>query len=199
MVTDINQLDLEKKYTYADYLTWQFDEMVELIRGKVFRMSPAPSEAHQWVVGAMHAQIFMYLKGKNCKSYPAPFDVRLELPIDKQTDKKNDTVVQPDICIICDLSKIDKSGCKGAPDLIIEILSKGTARKDLTEKYKLYEHAGVKEYWIVRPYEQTVSPFLLDDQGSYQAMRDTPFVHGEKVPVGIFPGFEVDLGEVFGG
>lgn len=197
MITDINQLDLEKKYTYADYLTWQFDEMVELIRGKVFRMSPAPSTGHQRASSRLLSQIDRYLSGKSCEWFHAPFDVRLPLPSSQKTKTKLDTVVQPDLCVICDPSKIDEKGCNGAPDWVIEILSKGTARKDLTEKYKLYEHAGIKEYWIVRPYEQTVSPFMLDDQGVYQAVRNTPFVLDEKVPVGIFPGFEVDLKEVF--
>ena len=124
MVTDINDLDLTKRYTYNDYLTWQFDEMVELIRGRVFRMSPAPLSAHQLISMEISGQIYDYLKGKKCKVVTAPFDVRLPLPPDRQTDAKIDTVVQPDICVICDLSKIDRRGCLGAPDWVIEILSK---------------------------------------------------------------------------
>lgn len=197
MITDINQLDLEKSYTYSDYLSWQFDEMVELIRGKVFKMSPAPSTEHQRISRKILLKVGNYLEGKTCELFDAPFDVRLALPSSKKTKDKIDTVVQPDLCVICDPAKIDEKGCQGAPDWIIEILSKGTASKDLTEKYKLYEHAGVKEYWIVRPYEQSVSPYLLDSEGVYQAVRKTPFVKGEKVPVAIFPGFEIDLSKVW--
>lgn len=197
MITNIEDLDLSKRYTYADYLTWQFDEMVELIRGKVFRMSPAPSARHQWVSAELHYQIMGYLKGKPCKAFAAPFDVRLPLPPDQQKTDKIDTVVQPDITVVCDRQKLDAQGCKGSPDWIIEILSSGTATKDLTDKYTLYQHAGVREYWIVHPSEQTVIPYRLDESGQYQLIRKTPFVREERVPVGIFPDFEIDLSEVF--
>lgn len=196
MITKIEQLDLSKRYTYADYLTWQFDEMVELIRGKVYRMSPAPSTYHQDLSGNIHGLIWNYLKGKSCKVYHAPFDVRLPLPPKYQSDGKLDTVVQPDISVICDLSKIDSKGCQGPPDWIIEILSKGTATKDLTEKFELYQHAGVKEYWIVSQ-DGTVIPYRLNKTGKYQALRTNPFTSNEIVPVGIFEDFEVDLSEVF--
>ncbi len=197
MITDINQLDLTKKYTYADYLTWQFEEMVELIRGKVFRMSPAPNRFHQEVSSELHLIIGTYLRKKKCKVYHAPFDVRLPLPPTQQKKKKIDTVIQPDISIICDLSKLDIQGCNGAPDWIIEILSKGTAQKDLKDKFEIYQHAGVREYWIVHPTEGTVLPYRLDETGKYQLFRQTPFTQEEVVPVGVFPGFEVDLGVVF--
>ena len=198
MITDIDQLDLDKRYTYADYLTWEFSEMVELIRGKVFRMSPAPNTEHQRVSRKLIVKIGSYLQGKTCELFAAPFDVRLPLPPKRQTGTKIDTVVQPDICVICDPAKIDEHGCNGAPDWIIEILSKGTAQKDLNEKFDLYQHAGVQEYWIVRPDEQTVVPYLLDENGLYQALQPKPFVRMESVPVGVFPGFEVELEEVFG-
>ena len=197
MITDINQLDLDKRYTYADYLTWQFDEMVELIRGKVFRMSPAPSTGHQAISRNLTMQIGEYLEDKPCQFFYAPFDVRLPLPPAKRSASKIDTVVQPDICIICDPSKIDDQGCNGAPNWIIEILSKGTAHKDLNEKFELYQHAGVQEYWVVHPSEQTVIPYRLDSEGQYQLIRKTPFVREEKIEVGVFPDFEMDLSVVF--
>lgn len=197
MITDIEELDLSKRYTYADYLTWQFDEMVELIRGKVFRMSPAPSTGHQAISRNLLILIGTYMDTRLCSVYHAPFDVRVPLPPAQQAAGKINTVVQPDLCIICDPDKIDAQGCEGAPDWIIEILSKSTARKDLTEKYDLYQHAGVREYWIVHPSEQTVIPYRLDDAGQYQLIRNTPFVREERIPVGIFPGFELDLSEVF--
>ncbi len=197
MVTNINQLDLNKRYTYADYLTWQFDDMVELIRGKLFRMSPAPSRLHQKVSSNLQGLIWLFLRGKQCEVFHAPFDVRLPLPIRNQVNKDIDTVVQPDICVVCDPSKLDYQGCNGAPDWIVEILSPGTSKKDLTEKYDIYQHAGVCEYWVAHPHEGTLLVYLLDEQGQYQLLRQTPFTKGEKVPVGIFPGFEIDLGEVF--
>ncbi len=200
MITDISQLDLNKKYTYADYLTWQFEDRVELIRGKVSRMSPAPNLSHQKISSNLHVVIGSYLRNKSCMIFSAPFDVRLPLPVDQQTPDKIDTVVQPDLFIICDPSKLDTQGCNGAPDWIIEILSPATSKKDLTEKFDIYQHAGVQEYWVVYPSEKTVSVFQLDTSGAYQLARITPFVEVEVVPVGVFEddGFEVDLGEVFG-
>ena len=197
MITDINQLDLSKRYTYADYLTWQFDEMVELIRGRVFRMSPAPNTSHQSISGELYFQIRQFLNPNTCRVFHAPFDVRLALPKKRQTANKIDTVVQPDLCIICDPSKIDERGCNGAPDWIIEILSASTATKDLTEKFDLYQHAGVKEYWIVHPNEQTIIPYQLDHKGVYQLLRKTPFTREEKIPVGVLQAFELNLGEIF--
>jgi len=197
MITNINQLDFSKKYTYADYLTWQFDDVVELIRGKIYKMSPAPSSPHQSISIELAYQIKHFLRGKNCKAFHAPFDVILPLPAEKRTSQKVNTVVQPDLCVICDLSKITHKGCTGAPDWIIEILSKGTAKKDITEKFDVYQNAGVKEYWLVHPGEETVLAYTLNEDGTYQLIRQTPFVSGEKVPVSILEGFEIDLGEVF--
>lgn len=196
MITDINDLDLNKRYTYADYLTWQFDEMVELIRGKVFRMSPAPGRLHQEISGNLYGAIWTHLRGKDCKVFSAPFDVRLELPPKQQNASKINTIVQPDISVICDASKLDAQGCNGAPDWIIEILSPATAKKDLNDKYSLYEHAGVKEYWIVHPTDGTIIPYLLDEQGQYQLLRKRPFVKEEMIPVGVL-NFEINLAEVF--
>ena len=148
MITDINQLDLSKQYTYADYVNWQFDELVELIRGKVVRMSPAPNTLHQSCSGNLHGLIWSYLRDKSYQAFTAPFEVRLPLPLTQQTDDKINTVVQPDLCVICDVEKLDERGCNGAPDWVIEILSKGTAQKDLKDKFEIYQHAGVREYWI---------------------------------------------------
>lgn len=198
MITNINQLDFNKRYTYADYLTWQFDDLVELIRGRIVRMAPAPGTLHQSSSSDLHIIIGSYLRDKPCKVFSAPFDVRLSLPTDQQNADKIDTVVQPDISIICDLNKLDERGCQGAPDWIIEILSKSTAQKDLNEKFNLYQHAGVREYWIVHPSEGTVLPFRLNATGEYEALRPNPYTSPEAVPVGIFPGFSVDLREVFG-
>ena len=193
MITDFNQLDLKKRYTYKDYLTWKFDELVELIKGKVFRMSPAPSTIHQLVSSSLNYLIYGYLRGKTCKVFSAPFDVRLPNPDDDTID----TVDQPDIVVVCDPNKLDYRGCKGAPDWVIEILSKGTSQTDLIDKFELYQAVGVQEYWIVHPIEETVLPYRLDDNGEYQLVRKTPFTRNETLSVGIFPGLEIELDEIF--
>ncbi len=196
MITRFEDLDLSKKYTYADYLTWQFSEMVELIRGRIFKMSPAPNLFHQEISANLFLKIGNYFNGKPCKVFHAPFDVRLPLPPGKVKNEQIETVVQPDISVICDLSKLDIRGCLGAPDWIIEILSPATASKDLREKFELYEFAGVREYWIVHPHEHTLLVYQLDEHGKYQGAQ-RPYVREDSVAVGAFPGFVMDLKDVF--
>ena len=162
MITDISQLDPNGTYTYADYLKWQFDESVELIKGKLHRMSPAPRRAHQKSVSQLLIDIGVYLNNKTCQVYTAPFDVRLPVRNERKSDELH-TVVQPDICVICDLSKLDDDGCLGAPDRIIEITSPRTAKNDFNEKYNLYEEVGVWEYWIIQPKEQTLYVYTLEE------------------------------------
>ncbi len=190
MLIHINQLDLSKTYTYTDYLKWQFKTRVELILGKVFKMSPAPSPIHQEVVSALNAALYHFLKEKDCKVFPAPFDVRLD-----RDQNGIHTVVQPDICVICDLTKIDERGCNGAPDLIIEIISPATARKDLHEKYDLYERSGVNEYWIIHPFERTLTTFRLQMNGTYQPGK--PLTEGDQVISSVIEGFTLNLSDVF--
>ncbi|MGA0560291.1 Uma2 family endonuclease [Larkinella sp. VNQ87] len=144
-----------KKYTYADYLTWQLvegrsDVSVELIKGKVARMSPAPKRIHQAISFNLSRILGQQLKGKSCRAYAAPFDVRLAT-LDVVTNESIETVVQPDLSVICDPAKLDDQGCMGAPDWIIEILSPGSLARDTKEKFDLYEENGVKEYWQGRP------------------------------------------------
>ena len=197
MIKDINQLDFKKRYTYADYLTWQFDEMVELIKGKIYKMSPAPGRRHQEVAGNLHLVIGNFLKKKPCQVFFAPFDVRLPLPPDQVTEDKINTVVQPDISVICDLNKLDDKGCNGAPDWIIEILSPGTSKKDYNEKFDLYQHAGVKEYWIVHPIDETVFAYTLNVEGNYENVHVKPFVKGERIESYVLEGLEINLEEIF--
>src|SRR5215217_1614082 len=148
-ITDINQLDLEGTYTYADYLLWRFEERLELIKGKIFKMSPAPNRRHQTILGHLHLPIGSFFKNHYCQVFLAPFDVRLPKKNQNTSDGKIYTVVQPDLCIICDESKLDDRGCLGAPDLIVEILSPGNSRKEMDNKFELYEECGVREYWLV--------------------------------------------------
>ena len=159
---DIKEPDLSGSYTYADYMTWEWEQRAELILGKIFKMSPAPSSGHQRILGNLYVPIWNYLQGKKCQAFLAPFDVRLPGPSKKDRDIV--TVVQPDICVICDSSKVDQRGCLGAPDWIIEILSKYTSAKDLNIKFDVYEASGVKEYWVVHPSEQTLLIYTLDEQ-----------------------------------
>lgn len=181
------------RYTYADYLTWQIDEMVELIKGKVFRQVAAPRRIHQEISGKIFNRLYNFLEGKKCMVYSAPFDVRL--PVKSKKHEDIDTVVQPDICVVCDPEKLDDLGCVGAPDLIVEILSPGNNKKELQNKYDVYEESGVKEYWIIHPNECTLIVNSLVD-GKYRASRI--FTHGDNVASQAVEGFVLDLEEVFG-
>jgi Uma2 family endonuclease len=194
-ITQLSQLDLEGQYTYADYVRWTFQERVELIKGFIRQMS-APSVRHQRISSKIQGPLWSYLRQQKCDVFTAPFDVRLALPKNRQTPEKIDTVVQPDICIICDRAKLDDRGCIGAPDLIVEILSPGNSRKEMREKYELYQEAGVKEYWVVFPSEQVLQRYILNESnGIYEAQL--PNVQGDLVGISFLPGFELDVEEVF--
>jgi Uma2 family endonuclease len=188
-------LDLNKRYTFADYLTWLDNIRRELIYGFVNSMTPAPSTLHQSISGQIYGLLWQYLRMGKCKVFAAPFDVRFPSNRDETSDDKIFTVVQPDICIVCDPAKLDDKGCIGAPDLIVEIISLSTAKKDIADKFKLYEENGVLEYWIVQPNDQTLTVFYLEN-GKYQ--HKGLYTKGSKVPVLIFDGdLIVDLDEVF--
>lgn len=194
MITKLSQLDLTKTYSYADYVTWKLNERVELLKGLIIKMSPAPSSQHQSISMNLAGIIFQHLKGKNCKVFSAPFDVRLINKRKSTTDKEITTVVQPDLCIICDLKKVDERGCLGSPDLIIEIVSKGNTKKELENKFDLYQENGVKEYWVVQPGDETVVVFDLI-RGKYQYRKI--YSNDGVVPVKVIKGLEIDLKEVF--
>jgi Uma2 family endonuclease len=166
-ITQFAQLDLNRQYTYADYLTWQFADRVELIREWIKKMSPVPPSVHQRVAYNLSLSIGEHLRGQPCKLFFAPFDVRLRRPNQSGADADIATVVQPDLSVICDFTKIDRRGCLGAPDWIIEILSEGNARTDTDDKFRLYEECGVREYWIVQPSDSTIVAFDLIG-GRYQ-------------------------------
>ena len=193
MITDLSQLDPKKKYTYQDYLTWDLKERVELIAGKIFRMTPAPSADHQSISSQLHGLLWSYLKDKPCKIFSAPLDVRF-FTIDKEGNQIIEDTVQPDLVVICDMNKIDRRGCIGAPDLIVEILSPSTSEKDLTWKYELYQRNGVKEYWVVHPEEKTLLIHTLID-GQY--VPGKLLVRSEQARSNVFPDLIIDLSEVF--
>ena len=185
--------ELSYTYTYADILQEDDDDRKEIINGEVFLMAPAPSSDHQEVSGEIFRQLANFLEGKRCKVYHAPFDVRL-FERDGDTPKDVDTVVQPDITVVCDTSKIDKRGCKGAPDLVVEILSPSTQRHDRLVKLNLYQRAGVCEYWIVDPNNQAVQVMLLDG-GSFR--RCEVYTRRDIARVNVLQGCFIDLAKVF--
>ena len=161
-------LKLDKGYTYADYCSWEDGERWELIGGEAYAMAPSPSEGHQGISGRIFGQLYMYLRGKPCKVYAAPFDVRLN------ADGADDTVVQPDILVVCDKSKLEGGkGVTGAPDFIIEILSPSSLRHDLITKFKLYQRSGVREYWIVDPESKIIKTHVFHESGVSAAQRNS--------------------------
>ena len=177
-------------FTYADFKEWDLEagERYELIYGEVFAMAGA-SERHQAILGAIFNQIYNYLEGKPCKVYPAPFDVRLFY----KEDESDDTVVQPDIVVICDEKKRGNEGCRGAPDLIVEILSPSNTAIEMERKFRLYQQAGVREYWIVDPENKGLKTYILNNKpvfANYYGSTDT-------VHVNIFPDLKINLTRVF--
>lgn len=189
-------LDPKKRYTYADYLTWLDGKTRELLNGFISLMSPAPSLKHAQISGRIFGPIFNYVerrKGK-CQVFHAPFDVRLPKDGAKEDDKIY-TVVQPDICIVCDESKLDERGCLGAPDMVVEIISPSTLKRDMHDKFNLYEEAGVKEYWTVLPKEESINVFILQDNGKYD--DGVTYQKEGKVPVQTLGDFEIDLKDIF--
>ena len=192
-ILSLEDIDASLTYSYANFLTWLFDERVELIKGQIFKMSPAPSRIHQEVSTQVLGALFNFLNNKPCKVYTAPFDVRF--PKSSKADKDIYTVLQPDICVICDLSKLDDKGCIGAPDIVVEILSPGNNKKELLDKYNVYQEFGVKEYWVISPSVKTVLIYTLDESGKYQPSK--LFTLSEIVTSSVLPGFELDLDKVF--
>lgn len=182
----------KERYTFADVLSWDEGERIEIINGEAFMMS-SPSPRHQEISAQLTHQLMNFLEGKRCKVYPAPMDVRL-FEKDEDDPKNIDTVVQPDISVVCDQSKIDDRGCKGAPDLVIEILSPSTRRHDRLIKMDLYQRAGVREYWIVDPVDKSIQVFLLED-GRY-SIKDFG-ADKDILRVNVLEGCFIDLAKVF--
>ncbi|RDC56489.1 Uma2 family endonuclease [Pedobacter chinensis] len=192
-VRQFNEIDVSLTYSYANYLNWLFPERVELIKGKIFKMSPAPSSVHQEITGNIFVKLANFLKKQPCKVYISPFDVRF--PKESNSDKAIFTVLQPDICVICDRNKIDARGCIGAPDLVVEVLSPGNTKIELLHKYQVYEEFGVKEYWVVSQSDQSILIYTLNDSGKFQPSK--LFTLSEKVTSSVLPGFELVLDDVF--
>jgi Uma2 family endonuclease len=196
VITELSQLDLNGTYSYADYLLWQFEERVELIKGKIMAMT-APNLKHQRYSGRLSLFIANYLYKKPCELFIAPFDVKLydrrkaHLP-----DDKTYSVVQPDLCVICDKNKLTERGCDGAPNWIIEILSPSNSKREMRFKYELYEESGVTEYWLVYPYEQAAYQFVLNEQSEKYELKGM-YANDDIATPFLFPELKIDLAEVF--
>jgi len=192
----------DHRYTYGEYCTWGDDERWEIIDGVAWDMSPAPNTDHQRISLAIASRFERFLQGKACEAFAAPFDVVLP-DVPDQREEESPTVVQPDISVICDPSKITEAGCTGAPDLVVEILSPTTSRKDMVVKRDLYERHGVREYWIVDPGNRYILAYAVDERGAYP---DDPVLYAIGAKPGrpllessVLPGFTLDLREVFAG
>ena len=192
---NVKEPDLEyNNYSYADYLTWQMEEVVELIKGRIFKKAAAaPKRIHQKVSGEFFLRIGNFLKGKKCQVYSAPFDVRF--PKASKEDHLIHDVVQPDICVICSPEKLDDRGCIGAPDLIVEILSPSNSKTELKHKFKLYESNGVREYWIIHAETQDLLIYSLTN-GKY--VPSLLLTSGDVAESKVIQGFKLDLEEFFG-
>ena len=182
------------KYTYADYLKWPENERWEIIDGTAYDMTPAPSTFHQRISRRFLTIFENFLKGQKCEVFAAPFDIIL--PATDETELESQTVVQPDISIICDKNKIKENGCVGAPDLIIEILSPATSKKDMTVKFELYEYHKVKEYWLVHPEDKYAMVFKLDSKTNRYGRPDI-YLQKAKIKVGVLKGLSIKLDDVF--
>jgi Uma2 family endonuclease len=194
VITELSQLDPDGTYSYADYLTWQLQERVELLRGKIFKMSPAPSVRHQAVSSNLSGLFFNYFRHNDCRQFAAPFDVRLYKKKSEKANQEIFTVVQPDLCVVCDAVKLkDNQSCNGAPDLVVEILSPGNTKREMKDKFELYEEAGVREYWLVHPLDESVQIYVLNEADHYIGLQPAT----EVAQSSIFPELSVDLAEVF--
>ena len=184
------QYEQGRRFTYADYKDWELDPGVryELIYGEAYALA-APSTYHQLILSELHRQIANYFVDKPCKVFPAPFDVRLFY----EEDEGDDTVVQPDISVVCDKEKLGKEGCHGAPDLIVEILSPSNTAIEMQRKYVLYREAGVREYWVIDPEHKALHCYRFSNGTIFpRTYRATG-----TAEAGIFPGLTIELEPVF--
>ncbi|MFW5972266.1 MAG: Uma2 family endonuclease [Bacillota bacterium] len=186
--------DIDRKYTYGDYIEWTDDKRYELINGVVYMMVPAPAPIHQEVLGNINRYFSNYLADKECKVYFAPFDVRF--PDVDEGNEDITTVVQPDLLVVCDKDKLDDKGCKGAPDLIVEVVSPGSGGRDRKIKRDLYEKYGVKEYWLVDYQEKTIEVYTQKKEDNEYGKSDV-YVEGDILTVGLFNDLEIEIDNIF--
>jgi Uma2 family endonuclease len=185
----LNDIDLSGTYSYADYISWFIVDRIELIKGRIFVID-APTTTHQRILGRLYVEFFQYLERRRCEVFLSPYDVRL--PAASTAAKDIYSVVQPDLCVVCDPAKIEEKGCLGAPDLIVEILSPTNNRKDLVVKYQLYEENAVREYWIIDPKKKMLTVYALSNELKYQQLDLTEGLSGS-----LFPDLGLRVGELF--
>ena len=193
-ITKLSQLDMNATYSYADYLMWKLKERVELIKGKVMAMSPTPNVFHQIVSGHIHGKLYPHFINQDCNLFTAPFDVRLLDKKKSTLDKEVYTVVQPDLCVICDRSKLDDRGAFGSPDLVVEILSPGNSSREMKIKFELYQEASVKEYWIVSPIERNVLVYRLERN---VFVNNRPLSEEDFMESKLFPQLDFKIKDIF--
>ncbi|MDR2746700.1 MAG: Uma2 family endonuclease [Treponema sp.] len=185
--------DEENRYTYADYLAWETDKRCEIIDGTAYMMG-APSVAHQVISGELFGQFWTFLKGKPCRVFAAPFDVRL-FP---KEDDSDDTVVQPDLLVICDTSKLtDGRACRRAPDMVIEILSPSNKSPAMFLKYSKYLKAGVREYWVIDPETREIQTHIFERPDGQKPGRYVFTLHSDTVDLTIVPGLKIDFNAIW--
>ncbi len=176
-------------HTYADYTAWPEDVRYELVDGIAYAMAPAPTRIHQQLVGELFRQVANALKNNPCQTFVAPFDVRL--PHADEADEQIDTVVQPDVLVVCNPAKLDERGVRGAPDWVAEVLSPGSAKHDQTVKLAVYERAGVAEYWLLHPTDRLVTVYRLGEDGQYG--RPTISDMQGTLTIGVLPAVTIDF------
>ena len=189
----LRKLKENVRFSYGDYLAWGNEGRWELIDGEVFDMTPGPGRIHQEIALALTLAFGSFFEGKTCRVYPAPFDVRL--PKKNEIDEEIDTVVQPDLIVVCDKKKLDEKGCRGAPELVVDILSPSTASLDSIKKRDLYEKFAVKESWLVHPTDRLLYIYSLDKNGEFG--RPRIFSDDQTVSPLLFPGLKIKLSQVF--
>lgn len=177
----------DQRFTYEDYCTWSDDARYELIDGRVHRME-APNQQHQKISGHLFFHLYGYLLTRSCEVYAAPFDVRLNVGEGK------DTVVQPDLVVICDQEKLDHKGVKGVPEFLIEILSPSTSTRDRTVKLQKYEQYAVKEVWLIDPLYKTVTVHVLNERGRYTYKI---YQNNDSITSTVLTDFTIDLATIF--
>ena len=190
-------LDITGKYSYADYLSWTDNKMRELLNGFIRLMSPAPALRHALLLRRIGTILANYIDHHDCGCHVffAPFDVRFPSTQGNISDNQIFTVVQPDICVVCNSSKLDERGCLGAPDMVVEILSLSSLKYDFNEKFHIYEAGGVKEYWVVSPREKGVNVFILQENGKYD--NGTVYEGHTHIPVQTLTGLSIHSEKIF--
>jgi len=189
----VEEPDASLTYSYADYAKWKFLERLELLKGRIFKLAAANTN-HQRATMKIGFDLYGFLKGKTCQVFIAPFDVRLPVK-DRKRDDQITTVVQPDVCVFCDPAKIDERGACGVPDLVVEVLSPSNSQYDVRDKFDVYQEAGVKEYWIVSPMQESIMVSLLQADGKYGA--SSVYKKADTLHAATIPGFSVNINELF--